>query len=449
MIKWGKILFFIFLFFEMVIPAVSQIDAPLADDHVAAVYDKRDTLHTDTIYVFNRSSYGAERYGTLQVSYQDTFDRDTLYFAWSKYDDVSNTFNSPFMLDTSTMSSLIDSLDAGGYKVRITDTGNLDTTFFAWVHINDMYVEVINENDTLPSGNYTCDYVQPEAILKQDTFFYYYPLSDSAEPIKLEDEATVEWTSDNTGLTIPGATRDLDPRIYDAPAEDTWFYFSAIDSFGVERKGEVFYETIHTKAEFTIKIKDIYADNFDDGSLTGSAHIKAVFINESVNGEIFEWDLGDTLGVGDQDLEFDFSEEYDTNHVYYVPGNYYVKLTSISEEGCEDELKIEDPIVVEASAIPIIPNYFSPNKDNKNDRFRIYAKSLNQFEISIYSRWGKLVYEYSGKFAEWKGWDGTIKGKGDAPADVYFYILRARGWEQSPPQKFQGKEYTGKVFLFR
>jgi len=458
MLDQGKILLATITFLCIVsFNTRAQISAPWADDKTAAVYDKKDSLHTDTVYVFNRAEYNASRKGSLIAQYGDSVSGDTLFFAWSKYNAGSHSFDTAFFYDTSNSFSNAANLNAGGYRVQITDTGILDTAFYAWVHINDMYVFLENDSGKLEEGkHYICEYVQPKAILKQDTFYYYYPFSDTAEAIKLPDAAIIEWTSDNAELTIPGATFDLNPRIYDAPAEDTEFYFSAVDSFGCKREGAVFYESIHTKADFEIKIQDIYDEQenkgFDGGSLRGSSHIKAIFINNSVNGETFEWDLGDTLGVGNQDIEFDVMEEYDTNHVYYVPGNYYVKLTSISEELCEDVKEHETPINVRNSDIPVIPNYFSPGSTpGVNDYFKIYALSIDRFEISIVNRWGKVVHEFSGRFADWlPGWDGKIKDSDrDAPPDVYYYIIRARGWEQSPPKRYQGEEYTGEIFLFR
>ncbi len=458
----GKVLFIIILFLLAFNAANAQIYS-YADARTAAVYDKKDSVHTDTVYVFNRADYGASRTGSLSARYNDSIAGDTLFFTWSKYNVSSHDFDTAFFYDTTDSFSSVAGLEAGGYRVQISDTGVLDTAFYAWVHINDMYVYLENDSGKLIIGvDYTCEYVEPEFLVKQDTFYYYDPTNDSADAIELGNGISSEWTSDNQDLNLQGASRENEHPQYslrikkkDAPAEDTKFFFSAVDSFGCQREGEVFYESIHTKADFEIKIKDIYDEQenkgFESGSLSGSSHIKAIFINNSVNGETFEWDLGDTLGVGNQYIEFNAMEEYDTNHVYYVPGNYYVKLTSISEEGCDDEKEYEDPITVKDSEIPVIPNFFSPNGDGTNDYFKIYALSIDRFEISIYSRWGKLVHEFRGRFVDWlPGWDGKIKDSNrDAPEDVYFFIFRARGWEQSPPKRYQGKEYTGEIFLYR
>lgn len=71
----------------------------------------------------------------------------------------------------------------------------------------------------------------------------------------------------------------------------------------------------------------------------------------------------------------------------------------------------------------LIPNAFTPNSDEVNDRFRVVP--FEGFEtiasMSVYNRWGQLVYTGSGKSA---AWDGTIDGE-PAPMDVYVWVIEA------------------------
>ena len=71
----------------------------------------------------------------------------------------------------------------------------------------------------------------------------------------------------------------------------------------------------------------------------------------------------------------------------------------------------------------VIPNTFTPNGDGVNDLWDIpiltnYPNSL----ISIFNRYGNLVYQSIGYS---KPWDGTSKGKA-LPAGTYYYIVDTR-----------------------
>ncbi len=71
---------------------------------------------------------------------------------------------------------------------------------------------------------------------------------------------------------------------------------------------------------------------------------------------------------------------------------------------------------------PLIPNIFSPDGDNLNDRFKLITGNANNLIINsfkVFNRWGQLVYDNENGS---EGWDGTHDGK-PAPADVYIYQI--------------------------
>ncbi|NUO01114.1 MAG: gliding motility-associated C-terminal domain-containing protein [Saprospiraceae bacterium] len=70
-----------------------------------------------------------------------------------------------------------------------------------------------------------------------------------------------------------------------------------------------------------------------------------------------------------------------------------------------------------------VPNVFSPNDDGVNDTFLPYndcGDALLNYELKIFSRWGRLVFETSSPD---QGWNGKAKGK-DLPAETYVYSIR-------------------------
>jgi gliding motility-associated-like protein len=79
---------------------------------------------------------------------------------------------------------------------------------------------------------------------------------------------------------------------------------------------------------------------------------------------------------------------------------YNVNFTDIN--GC----KASDNVKIIYTGLLYVPNSFTPD-GNKNSLFKAEGSNINTFEISIFNRWGELVF-ISNTVNE--GWDGTYKG---------------------------------------
>jgi gliding motility-associated-like protein len=86
-----------------------------------------------------------------------------------------------------------------------------------------------------------------------------------------------------------------------------------------------------------------------------------------------------------------------------------------------------------------VPNIFTPNFDDFNDKFNIvfYPEDISGvFEVTkfkIFNRWGQKVYDNTNPE---QGWDGRINGK-DAPEEVYGYLIELTFIDGSK-RKFHG-----------
>ena len=60
--------------------------------------------------------------------------------------------------------------------------------------------------------------------------------------------------------------------------------------------------------------------------------------------------------------------------------------------------------------------------DGKNDFFRTISYGVLEIQVSIYNRWGELVYSEDSN-TRMQGWDGNYKGN-RAPIGVYTYKAR-------------------------
>ncbi|MFA5815527.1 MAG: gliding motility-associated C-terminal domain-containing protein [Bacteroidales bacterium] len=105
-------------------------------------------------------------------------------------------------------------------------------------------------------------------------------------------------------------------------------------------------------------------------------------------------------------------------------------ITITDANGCE--VKFEYPLV---AGELIIPNAFSPNGGNKNEKWVIrILDNRPDCLVQVYDRSGKLVF-YDDKFYE--PWDGTYLNQGKKlPAGTYFYLIQIdRKDANKPPQR--------------
>jgi gliding motility-associated-like protein len=91
--------------------------------------------------------------------------------------------------------------------------------------------------------------------------------------------------------------------------------------------------------------------------------------------------------------------------------SYTIKITNDAK--CSAERKVRVKVV---GLNVYVPNIFSPNQDNQNDKLQVYGNGIKSVNFKVYNRLGEMVYE-TDKWVEGKasdstiGWDGFYKGK--------------------------------------
>ena len=445
-------------------PVRGQITSAAADKDTLVEYTKRDILDADPLFVFYQTNR-VPKPGSLTAALPG----GGIYsFEWRKYDPAIPGFDAPFETASGTSSS-VSGLQEGGYQVRIFDGSTTDTTLVAWVMLDDLHAETEKKPDgTLPSYKFTCFMVSLSGFVYPDTLVYYDPVYHAVytRPGKFR----FKWTSDNSELNIPGAEIYLNPNIsYSPPYKDTWYILTATDDLGMTGVDSVFYESISTKAEFSVEYldkvlaqtepetawnPDLTGDfSKDEGSTDAPLTVR--FINKSRNGDTFEFVYLDTLG-GIKQSEF-FYDTIDVGEFTYETADewYYPYLVSTNEFGCYDTFNLETPIKVVKSDL-LIPNVFSPNGDGANDLWIFKHQSLRTCNITVVDRTGKVVYrqEINDIYA-WGGWDGQIRESDrKAPEGQYYFVVEALGydgqefkdptlWEDWSPFKSWTDQYKG------
>ena len=139
--------------------------------------------------------------------------------------------------------------------------------------------------------------------------------------------------------------------------------------------------------------------------------------NQSIGANTFSWDFGDG-GT---------STEVEPEHTYTVAGEYTITLIASSSSGCADTTRIVSAVRVEKGAQLLIPNAFSPSLsgpggNGQNDIFIPLMRDVSEFEMSVFDRWGELLFVT--RNAE-TGWDGYYNGR-LCSQDVYVYKIVAK-----------------------
>lgn len=131
------------------------------------------------------------------------------------------------------------------------------------------------------------------------------------------------------------------------------------------------------------------------------------FTDLSSGASLWYWDFGDST----------FSTLNEPSHTFTEAGQYAVTQIVTNQAGCRDTavsvLEIGNDYAL------YIPNSFSPNGDGVNEIFNVKGFNIRDFSLSIFNRWGMLIYETQDLE---KGWDGMYRG-GPAQETVYNYLV--------------------------
>ena len=122
----------------------------------------------------------------------------------------------------------------------------------------------------------------------------------------------------------------------------------------------------------------------------------------ALDAEMFEWtdSLGVVLGT-------------DSTLTITPPQSATYNVLITNDKGCDTTLSVRvDVVPLEI----FVPNVFSPNGDNNNDRFQVFGTGIQSVKLRIFNRLGDLLFETDQwiegtSFDDTIGWDGTFNSK--------------------------------------
>jgi gliding motility-associated-like protein len=219
------------------------------------------------------------------------------------------------------------------------------------------------------------------------------PLSTTLTDIVPDGGQNYSWTISN-GITLSGANADLileDSGHYDVTLSVT---------------SEQGCQTSITQDRY-LQVFPMPKPGFaTNPTVTTIENPVFYFVNNTINADIYAWDFGD----GNQ------SNEFNVSHMYEKAGTYPVILVASNSYGCIDSTLGE--VRVSEGFSFFVPNSFSPNGDGVNDFFKGYGTNLKSYELFIYDRWGKKIFQSN---ESGNGWDGKMDKV--VQNDVYVYKI--------------------------
>jgi PKD repeat protein len=141
------------------------------------------------------------------------------------------------------------------------------------------------------------------------------------------------------------------------------------------------------------------------------------FVNLSQNATSYEWFFGDG---SDTSNAFEPIHDFPSDE----SGSYEVMLVASSLNGCTDTAITI--IVINEELVYYVPNAFTPDADSYNQVFLpVFTSGFDplEYHLTIFNRWGEIVFESYDSEVGWAGDYGTIDPNFQCQDGVYTWKI--------------------------
>jgi gliding motility-associated-like protein len=172
------------------------------------------------------------------------------------------------------------------------------------------------------------------------------------------------------------------------------------------------------QCDTTLTLQLIYSTDILAGGIaditSGTVPLSVNFTFTGYGANSIAWDFGDNST----------SALLNPSHTFTSVGDFETTLiiNSLEPDYCLDTSLIT--IRVEDTSSIQVPNVFTPNNDGYNDYFEINNHYINEYSISLFNRWGVLIFTSRDAAVHW---DGKTHEGNPVPEGTYIYVLEARG----------------------
>ena len=123
-----------------------------------------------------------------------------------------------------------------------------------------------------------------------------------------------------------------------------------------------------------------------------------------------ELDVTVSGGLGAVSIFWDTGDQGNTTYVSGLENGTYLAMAT---DGCPDTVSVS--IVVNSGCGISVPNVITPNNDDINDEWVIDGLFRSKHRVSIFNRWGQLIFESANYNNDWKATG--------VPDGTYFYEI--------------------------
>ncbi len=371
-----------------------------------------------------------------------------------------------YMPENSSISLNNSVSDYNGFNVRCYGgedawiaciaSGGLQPYTYTWVDESSNNI-LSNQSDiyNIPSGRYVFTVVDAEGCPNSLTFDINQPDSLSIDVANYSHKSC---TYNNDGFIEISSWGGPDNPIYSDQFLPISYVWKGENSFysteqNIYNLSEGFYTIVvedlnQCTNELTFEITQppfIKADyRVLDDTVTTNYSLVNLFDNSEGNVVEWQWELSNGFTSNSQDIiNLDLSTNLDTSGINY----FDLKLVVIDEFMCKDS--IYGTLAIKEEHTLFVPNGFTPDLDGNNDTFKIFhhAMKTETFSMSIFDRFGSLVYQSNDPNM---AWDGTNLRTGNPlVTGTYSYILSYQDFENRIYDHTNCENCTGTITLIR
>ena len=371
-----------------------------------------------------------------------------------------------YMPENSSISLNNSVSDYNGFNVRCYGgedawiaciaSGGLQPYTYTWVDESSNNI-LSNQSDiyNIPSGRYIFTVVDAEGCPNSLTFDINQPDSLSIDVANYSHKSC---TYNNDGFIEISSWGGPDNPIYSDQFLPISYVWKGENSFysteqNIYNLSEGFYTIVvedlnQCTNELTFEITQppfIKADyRVLDDTVTTNYSLVNLFDNSEGNVVEWQWELSNGFTSNSQDIiNLDLSTNLDTSGINY----FDLKLVVIDEFMCKDS--IYGTLAIKEEHTLFVPNGFTPDLDGNNDTFKIFhhAMKTETFSMSIFDRFGSLVYQSNDPNM---AWDGTNLRTGNPLiTGTYSYILSYQDFENRIYDHTNCENCTGTITLIR